>query len=222
MQTQRGSFITFEGLDGCGKSTQMQRLVARLQRLFPNDPQRILTLREPGSTAIGEDLRSLIKCEKRGASMFAETEFLLFSASRTQLVREVIAPALAEGKIVLCDRFVDSTIVYQGAARKLDSHVIEMINQFAIGNCLPDVTILLDLPIEALRHRIGGRIGITEDRIEKESNLFFENVRRGYQQLAASQAQRFILMDAMLPPDQIEQMIWTQLEKRFSWHFPKT
>src|SRR6059036_976998 len=132
-------FITFEGSEGCGKSTQVQRLAARLQR----SGVPYLVTREPGGTPIGETIRELLQFASHNSSMTPEAELLLFEASRSQLVREVIKPALERGAWVIADRFFDSTTVYQGAARKLDRQMIERLNTFAVGDCLPDVTFVL-------------------------------------------------------------------------------
>src|SRR5712692_3372408 len=126
----RGTFITFEGSEGCGKSTQVERLAARLERLGI----LFLVTREPGGTPIGETIRELLQFAPQGAGMTAETELLLFEASRSQLVRETIKPALERGLCVIADRFFDSTTVYQGAARKLDRQIIEQLNAFAVGD----------------------------------------------------------------------------------------
>src|ERR671930_319971 len=137
-------FITFEGSEVSGKSTQKQRLAARLTRLsVPH-----LVTREPGGTPIGETIRELLQFASHNSGMTPETELLLFEASRSQLVREVIKPALARGLCVIADRFFDSTTVYQGAARKLDREMVEKFNVFAVGDCVPDVTFVLDVDLE--------------------------------------------------------------------------
>src|SRR5450432_556268 len=138
---ERGVFITFEGTEGCGKSTQVQRLAARLGQsgVF------FLLTREPGGTAIGETIRDLLQFAPEGKDMKPETELLLFEASRSQLVREIIEPALVEGTCVISDRFFDSTTVYQGAARKLDAKTVTDLNRVAVGNCIPDLTFILDV-----------------------------------------------------------------------------
>ena len=134
-------FITFEGTEGCGKSTQVQRLASRLEAAgIP-----FLLTREPGGTAIGESIRELLQFAPHAAGMSAETELLLFEASRSQLVREIIQPALARGVCVISDRFFDSTTVYQGAARRLDPKMVQRLNTFAVGDCIPDVTFVLDV-----------------------------------------------------------------------------
>ena len=144
-----GIFITFEGSEGCGKSTQVERLAARLSAL--PDGRKLLTLREPGGTALGEEIRHLLKRTAPGWTVVPEAELLLFAASRAQLVRETIAPTLAVGGVVLCDRFLDSTTVYQGVARRLEVREVAAINDFAAGPRRPDLTFLLDLPsVEAL------------------------------------------------------------------------
>ncbi|HEV2096280.1 MAG TPA: dTMP kinase, partial [Chthoniobacterales bacterium] len=129
----RGAFITFEGSEGCGKSTQVERLAARIDK----SGGRVLVTREPGGTPIGEKIRDLLQFAPESAMMAPQTELLLFEASRSQLVREVIAPALAEGTIVISDRFFDSTTVYQGAARRLDARAVSSLNLFAAGATLP-------------------------------------------------------------------------------------
>src|SRR5947209_17682483 len=134
-------FITFEGSEGSGKSTQVQRLAARLQRSgVPH-----LVTREPGGTPIGETIRELLQFAPHNSRMTPETELFLFEASRSQLVREIIKPALERGICVIADRFFDSTTVYQGAARTLDRELIERLNTFAVGDCIPDVTFVIDV-----------------------------------------------------------------------------
>src|SRR5690349_3333837 len=145
-------FITFEGSEGCGKSTQVKRLTARLEESgIP-----FLVTREPGGTRIGESIRELLQFAPQSAVMTPETELLLFEASRAQLVREVIKPALNNGKCVIADRFFDSTTVYQGVARKLDNKIVQQLNAFAVGDCIPDVTFFLDVDLPTARERMKG------------------------------------------------------------------
>src|ERR1700751_3017774 len=139
----RVPFITFEGSEGSGKSTQADRLAVRLQRC---GVPYILT-REPGGTPIGESIRELLQFVPHNSNMTSESELLLFEASRSQVVREVIKPALERGMCVIADRFFDSTTIYQGAARKLDREIIERLNAFAIGDCVPDITFVLDVDV---------------------------------------------------------------------------
>ena len=177
--TMGGIFITLEGPEGSGKSTQAGRLTARLRGLG----YEVVSTREPGGTATGEAIRSILQHNDASESLFAETEALLFAASRAQLVRSVIIPALESGKCVVCDRFADSTTAYQGYGRGFDISTMLAINAFAINNALPDITILLDIDVrygfERLRKR--NRERKTEhDRIESEDMEFHERVRAGY------------------------------------------
>ena len=206
----RGLFISFEGSEGCGKSTQIQRLAARLGGLGKN----VLLTREPGGTEIGEHLRELLQHSPAGHAMCAETELLLFTASRAQLVREKIAPALAAGSIVLADRFLDSTTVYQGVARRLDPAQVRAINRFAVGDCLPDLTFILDLDPAAARARLTSRAG-APDRMESQPAAFFDAVRAGYLALAQEKDPRFHLLDAARPVDEIADAIWDKIIGRF-------
>src|SRR5947207_10802562 len=143
----RGLFITFEGSEGCGKSTQVQRLAARLKHAGV----AVLVTREPGGTAIGEKIRDLLQFAPESFAMTPETEVLLFEASRSQLVREMIQPALEKGTIVISDRFFDSTTVYQGVARKLSPEIIATLNAFAVGAARPDLTFILDVDVATAR-----------------------------------------------------------------------
>ena len=207
---QRGLFITFEGSEGCGKSTQIGRLCLWLEDL---KVPFILT-REPGGTPIGEEIRNLVQFSKSGNAMTPETELLLFTASRAQLVREVIEPALLSGTLVVADRFLDSTTVYQGVARKIEAATVKMINDFAAGGCIPDITFVLDLDRETARERLGHRPpppgGV--DRMEQQSPEFYENVRAGYLKLAASEPGRVRLIDASKSIDGIEKEIRAHLQ----------
>ena len=142
MSHEKGILISFEGSEGCGKSTQIRRIADRLEDI---DHREVVVTREPGGTLIGEDIRHLLMHAEEGEAMFPETELLLFAASRAQLVREVIFPAVEEGKIVLCDRFLDSTTVYQGVARQIAEDPVTQINNFAVGEIIPDLTIILDI-----------------------------------------------------------------------------
>jgi len=202
-------FITFEGSEGCGKSTQTQRLAARLEKLgIP-----FLITREPGGTAIGESIRDLLQFAPQSAGMTPETELLLFEASRSQLVREVIKPALESGKCVIADRFFDSTTVYQGVARKLDRKIVRQLNAFAVGDCVPDITFLLDVDLTTARARMKGPR--RPDRMEQQSDEFYEEVRDGYQELANSQRDRVVIVQGWQSPDAIEKEIWETLSSRF-------
>ena len=205
-----GIFISFEGSEGSGKSTQIDRLVSRLE-----DKEEVMVTREPGGTQIGEEIRHLLKHSASGEEMFPETELLLFAASRAQLVREVIYPALDEGKVVICDRFLDSTTVYQGVARKLSSEPVHVINSFAVGELQPDLTIVIELPAEIGLKRIKHRASDLPDRMEKENIQFYQLVRDGYLVLAESMPDRFVVIDGNRPAEEIEEDIWATVQERF-------
>ena len=207
----RGLFISFEGSEGCGKSTQIQHLAARLGGLGKS----VLLTREPGGTEIGEQLRELLQFSQAGHALCAETELLLFTASRAQLVREKILPALAGGTIVVADRFLDSTTVYQGVARRLAPPQVAAINRFAVGDCLPDITFILDLDPAVARTRLAARAG-SPDRMESQPAAFFDAVRAGYLALAAEKNPRFHLLDAARTVDELEGEIWQTIHPRLA------
>ena len=204
-------FITFEGSEGSGKSTQADRLAAHLQRC---DIPYILT-REPGGTPIGESIRDLLQFAPHNSDMASETELLLFEASRSQLVREVIKPSLERGMCVIADRFSDSTTVYQGAARKLDREMIERVNAFVVGDCVPDITFVLDVDAATAESRMR-REPRKADRMEQQSAEFYERVREGYRELAAHEPKRIVLINGSREQDEIEIEIWENLCARFS------
>jgi dTMP kinase len=203
-------FITFEGSEGSGKSTQVERLAARLQR---SGVPYVLT-REPGGTPIGESIRELLQFAPHNSSMTPEAELLLFEASRSQLVREVIKPALERGTCVIADRFFDSTTVYQGAARRLDLEMIEGFNAFAAGDCVPDVTFVLDVDAATAETRMQ-KESRKADRMEQQPPEFYERVRQGYRQLALREPGRIVLIDGGQESDAIENEIWRVLQSRF-------
>jgi dTMP kinase len=203
---RKGLFLTFEGSEGCGKSTQIRLLRDTLCSLG-HEP---LLVREPGGTPSGEVIRQLLQHSPDGEALTAEAELLLFAASRAQLVREVIRPALSVGRIVISDRFLDSTTVYQGVARMIPPEVTARINAFAVGVCLPDMTFLLDLDRASALARMGSR-NQDLDRIERETEVFFEAVRRGYLELAARETFRIRVLDGSKPPAEIAARIRTHL-----------
>ena len=202
-------FITFEGSEGCGKSTQVHRLAARLEK----SGVPYLVTREPGGTPIGETIRELLQFAPHNAGMTPETELLLFEASRSQLVRETIKPALERGVCVIADRFFDSTTVYQGAARKLDRRIVEQLNVFAVGDCVPHITFVLDIDAATARSRMKERR--RADRMEQEPAEFYERVRGAYRELAAREPNRIVLIDGSRKADEIETEIWKMLCSRF-------
>ena len=204
-------FITFEGSEGSGKSTQAQRLARRLQRCgVPH-----LLTREPGGTPIGETIRDLLQFAPHNSNMAPETELLLFEASRIQLVREVIKPSLERRMCVIADRFADSTTVYQGAARKLDREFIERLNEFAVGDCTPNISFVLDIDAATAESRMQREPRKT-DRMEQQPAEFYERVREGYRELATHEPNRIILINGSHDPDDIETKIWETLCIRFS------
>jgi len=205
-----GRLISFEGSEGSGKSTQISRLAARFLRL----KRDVVTVREPGGTELGEQIRNIIVHNSKGDEMCAETELLLFTAARAQLVREVIAPALLRGAIVLSDRFLDSSTVYQGIARNLAADPVNQINRFAVGNVMPDLTIVIDVPEDVSLARLRQRASDLPDRMERENIDFYKKVREGYLVLAKGMPERFIVVDGTKTVDAIEKKIWAEVQSR--------
>lgn len=184
---KKGCFISFEGMDGSGKSTQIRKLKSYLEKRGYD----VILTREPGGTSIGEKLREII-LDPENKEMKPMTEAFLYAASRSQHVEEVIKPALEAGKIVICDRFADSSIAYQGYGRGLDEEV-KMINEYAVCGCIPDCTFLMRIDLETGNCRIGSR---KRDRIELEEESFHKNVYRGYEALGKSFPERITVIDA--------------------------
>lgn len=208
-QKPTGKLISFEGPEGSGKSTQIALLAKHLGLLG----REVLTTREPGGTEIGEQIRNIIVHNSKGDEMCPETELFLFAAARAQLVREVIAPALLAGRMVLSDRFLDSSTVYQGIARNLASDPVQQINHFAVGNVMPDLTVIIDVPTEVSLERIRLRASDIPDRMERENAEFFGKVREGYLLLAKSMPQRFVVIDGAQPEAEVEKQVWTAVQK---------
>jgi len=207
----RGLFITLEGNEGSGKSTQVSLLAKRFAALGRD----VLTLREPGGTPIGEEIRHTLKHSAVNQAMTPEAELLLMNASRAQLVREVIRPALAAGKVVLCDRFYDSTTAYQGYGRRLELSVIQAVIDFAVGSTRPDLTLLLVVPPEVSAQRLIARqatLPFMRDRIEEADRSFFERVAEGYQAILTAEPARVKLVEAVGEIDQIAAAIWTRID----------
>jgi len=200
-----GIFITFEGTEGCGKSTHIHKLTERLQA----EGHTVRVVREPGGTESGEQIRKLLKHGPK--NLTAEAELLLMNASRAQLVREVIRPALAAGEVVLCDRFYDSTTVYQGAGRGLDAARVQSIIDFAVGETKPDLTILLQIPIEISEKRRANRRGT--DRFESANREFFQRIETGYAALAQSEPDRISAIDADRPLKAVQADIWAAVTR---------
>src|SRR5277367_6558268 len=199
---KKGKLITFEGGEGSGKSTHIERLVTRLrQEGYP-----VMIAREPGGTEVGDQIRHILQYSKQSVAMVPEAELLLFCASRAQLVREVIEPARNDGRVVICDRFFDSTTVYQGVGRKIDPPAVAAINNFAVGVSVPDLTLVIDLDPRVGLERARGRELF--DRMENQSLEFYERVRQGYLALAERESQRVKVIDGSQAIDTIAKQIW--------------
>lgn len=207
----RGLFITFEGTDGAGKTTQIQRLTADLRQASYD----VCLTREPGGTPISEQIRDML-LNPDHSEMAATTELLLYAASRAQHVSEVIKPALKAGKVVISSRFADATVVYQGYGRGLDLEKIHRLNRIATDGVTPDVTFVLDLPVEIGLQRAQKRRGGL-DRLEREKIEFHRRLREGYQTIARQEPQRLKIIDAQVSPKrvyaQIQGLIQPLLQK---------
>jgi dTMP kinase len=204
---KRGKFITFEGPEGGGKTTQAKRLMQRLREAG----YEVVYTREPGGTELGEAIRGILQHDAIKEPLTAESEVFLFLASRAQLVRNVILPALAEGKIVISDRFADSTTAYQGYGRGFPVETMLTLNAFAIGEAIPDVTLLLDVEINKAFERLAARqkeLFEKADRIEREARAFHERVRNGYLELAKRFPDRYRHIKADREPHQVDADVW--------------
>ncbi len=196
--------ITFEGLDYSGKSTQLRLLSDRLTL----QDYHVLVLREPGGTEIGEKIRKML-LDKTNTGMTEASELFLFSACRSQLIKDVISPALEGGMVILCDRYYDSTTAYQGYGRGIDLDVIHVINRYATGGLVPDMTFFLDIPIREIEKRITAA-KTNKDRMELNGIDFYERVREGYLQIAKEES-RYRIIDGLQPVDDIHELIYQQL-----------
>ncbi len=206
-----GYFITFEGSEGCGKTTQIEALAEALEA----KGKTVFITREPGGTLIGEKIRNLLQDPSLKNEISDMAELLLFSASRAELIASRIQPALKRGEIVICDRFYDSTYVYQGLGRAIGMDIVEQLNQMTVGTLKPDLTILLDLDAEVGIERAKSRQSGNLDRIENESLTFFEAVRNGYLELAQKEPERFKTIDGLLSVDAIKEIVWDTVENKF-------
>jgi len=192
----RGQFITFEGIEGCGKSTQ----IAKLSEYLKKQDLEVLLTREPGGTEISEKIRKIL-LDSAHTSMDPVTELMLYAASRRQHITEVIEPALTASKIVLCDRYADATTAYQGAARRVDFKILEKLHEIATDGLMPEITILLDCPVEvglarARSRDAGDGSQGNSDRFEQEKMAFHERVRTGYLTIAKNESDRIHIVDA--------------------------
>lgn len=208
-----GFFITFEGIEGCGKSTQAALLAQALQA----QGHGVVTTREPGGTPIGQTLRQIL-LHSTETPLARGTELLLMLADRAQHVQDVIAPGLHEGKVVISDRFVDSTTAYQGYGRELDRDLLARLNAFACSGFMPSLTIVLDLPVMEGLQRAGKRRGnnTTVDHFEAESVAFHERVREGFLAVARAEPQRVRVLNAQQTIEELHQQILTLVLERLS------
>lgn len=200
-------FISFEGIDGCGKSTHLRLLREYLEDLG----YEVLMPREPGGTVIGEEIREIL-LKKTEQDMEAETELLLFLASRAQICRELIEPALYDGKIVICDRFMDSSVAYQGYGRGLGPDLVKKMNEFAVGKVKPDLTFLLDLPVEMARERLDSRDQVN-NRLDDESQEFMETVRTGFLEIAQAEPDRIKIISSAGPKADAQDKIRQEIRR---------
>lgn len=215
----KGLFISFEGGEGAGKSTQVGLLLARLRA----HGHEAISVREPGGTPLGEQVRSWVK----SVDVAPATELLLFASARAQLVEKVIKPSLERGRIVVADRFADSTVAYQGYGRGLPLDLVESVNKVATGGLMPDITFLLDLPVEAAMERIGRpQLGLEsqgkatagradeagQSKFEEAGSAFHRRVRSGFLKLVKAEPRRILLMDAANPGDEIAAAVWQAVE----------
>jgi dTMP kinase len=209
-----GVFFTFEGPDGSGKSTQIALLADHLRAAGYS----VLLTREPGGTPIGDQIRNVLH-DVANTAMVSEAEILLYSASRAQLVGQVIRPALAQGRIVLSDRYADSTIAYQGYGRGLDLAALREITAFATGGLVPDLTILLDIPVEEGLDRKRRAMALEDgewNRLDREPLELHQRVRRGYLELVAADPERWLVVDARGPIEDVQREIRETVEKRWA------
>jgi dTMP kinase len=208
MTFMSGILISFEGGEASGKSTQVARLVRRLEATG----QPVTVVHDPGTTEAGKAIRQLLLHARESKSLNDMTELLLFGASRSQLISEIIRPALAQGRVVVSDRFADSTAVYQGHARGLSAQFIGELERFLLGEIRPKLTFVLDLDLPTMRKRQLRRVRPVNqpDRLEQLPDEFHQRVREGYLELARREPDRIRLVDASLPENEIEEIIWKE------------
>jgi dTMP kinase len=216
MGDARGKFITIEGLDGCGKTTQLQALSEELR----SRGRQVVLTREPGGTVVGEKIRPIL-VDSSTVGLDPLAEMALMFAARAQHVQQIIVPALERGAFVLCDRFTDSTEAYQGYGRELGSENVLALHRILCRDIQPDLTILMDSDLGASlakarrrNHRNAGEAS-NEDRFERESRAFFERVTEGYRAIAAREAERVFMVDARKPFDQVQPLILREVRRRF-------
>jgi len=208
----KGAFITFEGIDGCGKSTQLELAAERLRKeSFP-----ILVTREPGGTAIAEKIREIL-ISPQNSEMVNECELLMYLAARAQHVREKIIPALKQGFIVLCDRFQEATFAYQGFGRNISLDFLKKINSFATGGLMPDLTFIFDISVDLSSARMQ-KMNKTKDRLELNDRAFYERISEGYRFLAKSEPQRILLLDGSEQLEKISDQVYCRIKDILTIH----
>jgi dTMP kinase len=200
-----GLFISFEGIDGCGKSTQADLLRSYLE----SKGEQVELLREPGGTALSEQIREIL-LNPNNDKMDPSTELILLSASRAQLTREIIIPALERGNVVICDRYADSTLAYQGYGRGINLEWLEKLNTFATAGLKPDITLLVDLPVDEALNRMQSK---SFDRIEMEGIEFLDKVRSGYLELTDRFSKRYFMIDGMETIEEMSKKIINKIEE---------
>ncbi len=199
-------FISLEGIDGCGKSTQLDKL----EELFLSRKKRVVRVRDPGGTEIAEEIRQVLLRSRSACMVDSMTELLLYNAARAQLLAEVIRPALSSEKIVLSDRFAWSTFAYQGFGRGIDPQTIERLTEISCAGTLPDLTVVIDIPVELSLERRASRssdTGEKPDRLEMEKASFFERVRAGYLDAARRHPQRVKVVDGVGTPEEVARRV---------------
>ena len=202
---KKGLFITFEGIDGCGKSTQLARIASRLK----GEGISCLVTREPGGTPISEKIREIL-ISSQYSEMCSETELLLYLASRAQHVRQSIVPALGRADVVLCDRFQEATIAYQGYGRGLELEFLRRVNHFATGGIAPECTFIFDISVELSRERLS-HIGKGQDRLESGGADFFTRIREGYKAAASGDPGRILLLDGSRPVEELTEAVYQKI-----------
>ena len=208
---RKALFITFEGPEGAGKSTQIKLL----EEYLKSRGRKVVVTREPGGTPLAENFRNIVKHYQGAEPLYPATELLLFEAARAQHVRYVIEPALAEGAVVLCDRFADSTEAYQGAGRALDMDFLQQLNRFAVGSCSVDLTLVFDLPVEKGLERAAARVAHIadhNDRLEEEQIDFHRRVRESFLKIAEREPERVRVLDATLSIEELFEQVKKQVQ----------
>ena len=210
-----GIFLTLEGGEGCGKSTQLERVAAALRAASGRE---VVTARSPGGTAVAEKIRAILKTREPGEDLLPETELMLFGACHAQMCEHMIRPALSRGAIVISDRFTDSTLVYQGCARRIAPETVARVNEFVCRGTRPDLVLVLDIPVELGLRRAAERSGSAtqNDRFDSESATFHAAVRNGFLELARREPDRFAVIDASRSPEQVTQSILEAIHARLA------